>query len=62
MNKEQTAATYISKAMNLLETSCSLYEFCDNCLLRNIETGSCMKEEIRTLLTINTQNPHKYPV
>lgn len=55
MTKEQTAATYISKAVQLLETSCKLYEFCDGCLLRNIETGKCQKEELQTLLTINSQ-------
>lgn len=55
MTKEQTSANYIGKAMTLLETSCNLYEFCDGCLLRNIETGKCLKEELQTLLTINSQ-------
>ena len=55
MSNEQTAAIYIGKGVQLLETACKMYHFCDGCLLRNIETGKCAKEELQTLLTINSQ-------
>lgn len=55
MTKEQVAANYIGKAIQLLETSCKLFPFCDDCPIHNIETGKCAKEELQTLLRINSQ-------
>lgn len=55
ITRDNTAATYIGKAMNLLETACHLYEFCDNCPMLNIETRKCGKTQLQKLLEINTQ-------
>lgn len=55
---EETAHTYIGKAVTLLETACKLYEFCDLCPLLNIETRKCGKTHIQKLLEINTQQNH----
>lgn len=52
---EEAAAVYIGKAMKLMQTACNLHHYCDNCLLRNIESGKCALNHVQKVLELNSQ-------
>ena len=51
---EQVANNYISKAVTLLNNACYLFQFCDGCPMRNVETGKCALSPLKDTLEINS--------